>query len=452
MLDEPARSLHESELPRLALALERLRGRHTVILNEHRERLWSVADRLVEVGPGAGASGGKITYAGPPHKRVADHDEPPLRSHLPVTVNQSMITIKGASIHNIENVDCEIPIGRLTCICGVSGSGKSSFVRGVLAPALFEYVRRASSDFSLRHGRWNSLSATGSLREVVALDQAMPTPNKRSLVATFTGVFDGIRKIFRTSHGAKSDGLTSSDFGVNAGRGRCSICQGVGAVLDADLWSVCPVCGGSRYGHAALSVRIEGLNVQELLDTPVEHLSGSGHTFRIPQNLIAAMCDLGLGYVALGRPIDTLSGGEVQRLRLAMRLGTSSESMFFMLDEPAVGLHPLDVRRLATALERVLDDGRNTVVIVEHDLRLIRSADWVIEFGPGSGPDGGKIIYTGSPDGLSKIATPTGLALAGKVPLNERAPKKQKQTTTTTRKIPFNEQVTRSFGAHADAY
>lgn len=444
LLDEPARGLHESDLSRLAAALGDLRGDHTVILNEHRERLWAAAAWLVEVGPGAGASGGQITYAGPPRGLSSHGDTQPLRTALPVPSKHPRITIRGASIHNVDNVDCEIPVGRLTCITGVSGSGKSSFVRGVLAPALLQAIGSSTSNFSLRNGHWRSIAGAGSIQEVVALDQAMPQPNRRSLVATFTGVFDDIRKVFCSSPGAERDGLSASDFGVNSGSGRCAVCSGIGEVQDGDLWSVCPSCGGARYGHRCLSVRVAGVNVQELLDTPAEQLRPHADSFRIPPALIEAMCDLGIGYVALGRRMDTLSGGEVQRLRLAMRLGTNSaDSMIFIMDEPAVGLHARDVRRLGTALERVLDDGRNTIVIVEHDLRLIRSADWVIDFGPGSGPDGGQVIFSGPPGQLAKTKSATGLALAGKLPVAKQVPRR-KGSVPETGALPVVEQVART--------
>ncbi|HYW08695.1 MAG TPA: hypothetical protein VE913_17165 [Longimicrobium sp.] len=443
LLDEPARGLHEADLPRLTLALERLRGEHTVILNEHRERLWEAADWLVEVGPHAGAAGGEIVYAGSPRGHVSADDEA-LRTARPITADAPNVAIRGASIHNVQSVDCEIPLGRLTCISGVSGSGKSSFVRGVLAPALLESLGGEAPDFELREGRWRSVGGAGSIREVVALDQAMPPPNRRSLVATYTGVFDGIRKSFGSSGAAKRDGLSASDFGVNGGEGRCTACLGVGEVADGDIWSPCHTCGGSRYGRAALAVRIAGVNVQELLETPVEGLCDRADTFHVPQRLINAMCDLGIGYVALGRRIDTLSGGEVQRLRLAMRLGAvQTGGMFFILDEPAVGLHPRDVRRLALALERVLDDGRNTIVIVEHDLRLIRSADWVVEFGPGSGAEGGQIIFAGSPGQLAKATTPTGLALAGQLPAYKRS---AREAAAPDGRLPVSEQVARTAG------
>jgi excinuclease ABC A subunit len=444
LLDEPARGLHEADLSRLTVALQRLRGEHTVILNEHRERIWDAADWLVEVGPGAGSSGGEITYAGAPQKRKAN-DDGPLRTLRPTTAGGPKITIRGASIHNVEGVDCEIPLGRLTCISGVSGSGKSSFVRGVLAPALLKSFGGEASDFAVRQGRWRSIEGTDSIDEVVALDQAMPPPNRRSLVATYIGVFDSIRKTFGSSPAAKRDGLSASDFGVNGGHGRCAVCLGVGEVEDGDLWSPCPTCGGSRYGHAALSVRIDGVNVQELLETPMERLRGCADTFHVPQRLIDAICDLGIGYIALGRRIDTLSGGEVQRLRLAMRLGgVQTGAMFFILDEPAVGLHPRDVGRLASALDRVLYDGRNTMVIVEHDLRLIGSADWVLEFGPGSGPEGGQIIFAGTPEQLAKTATPTGLALANKLPAVKKSTHDQKSDVSGL--IAAGEQVARTAG------
>ena len=303
----------------------------------------------------------------------------------------------------------------------MSGSGKSSFVRGILAPALLASVPGDTTDFALRSGRWRSVSGTRTVTELVALDQNVPPPNRRSLVATFSGVFDKIRTVFAASPAAKRAGLSASDFGVNAGWGRCQTCFGAGRLGDREKEAVCPVCGGSRYGHDALSVRVADVNVQELMNTPVVRLGSWGDLFRIPPQFVSAMVDLGLGHVALGRPMDTLSGGEVQRLRLARRLGTTSPgSILFVLDEPAVGLHRDDVGRLAGALTRVLDDGRNTVVIVEHDLDLIRAADWVLEFGPGGGPSGGQVVFAGTPGHLAAARTPTGLAVAGRLPATKR--------------------------------
>ena len=442
LLDEPARGLHESDLSRLALALDRLRGRHTVILNSHRERLWAAADWQVDMGPGAGLAGGEVVYAGPVRRRGSRQKR--LRTPLPVNLKKSIITLRGGYVHNLRNIDCHIPLGRLTSICGVSGSGKSSFVRGILAPALLASVPGETTDFALRSGRWRSVSGARTVTEIVALDQNVPPPNRRSLVATFSGLFDNIRTVFAASPAAKRAGLCASDFGVNAGRGRCQTCLGAGRLDDGDKGSVCPVCGGSRYGHEALSVRVADVNVQELLNTPVDDLGSWGDLFRIPPQLTSAMVDLGLGHLALGRPMDTLSGGEVQRLRLARRLGTTSTgSVLFILDEPAVGLHRDDVGRLAGALTRVLEDGRNTVVIVEHDLDLIRAADWVVEFGPGGGPSGGQVVFAGTPEQLADVRTPTGLAVAGRLPATKRR-SQVGQPSGTARSLPLDERVART--------
>ena len=442
LLDEPARGLHESDLDRLALAIDWLRGRHTVILNTHRDRLWTAADWQIDVGPGAGAAGGKVVYAGPVRRRGPDQKR--LRTPLPVNLKKSTVHLRGGSVYNIRNVDCHIPLGRLTCICGVSGSGKSSFVRGILAPALLASVPGETTDFALRSGRWRSVSGTRTVTEVVALDQNVPPPNRRSLVATFSGLFDKIRSVFAATPAAKRAGLFASDFGVNAGRGRCQTCLGAGQLDDGDKGSACPVCGGSRYGHDVLSVRVADVNVQELMDTPVDHLGSWGDLFSIPPQLTSAMVDLGLGHLALGRPMDTLSGGEVQRLRLARRLGTTATgSVLFILDEPAVGLHRNDVGRLASALTRVLEDGRNTVVIVEHDLDLIRAADWVVEFGPGGGPSGGHVVFAGTPEQLADARTPTGLAVAGRLPALKRR-RQVLQHASAAPSLPLDERVART--------
>lgn len=443
LFDEPARGLHESDLAPLAAAFDRLRGDHTVILNEHRERLWEAADWIVELGPGAASEGGGVVYSGPRQGQPRASREDRLRQPLNVAHDHPKIDVRGASIYNLEAVDCKIPLGRLTCICGVSGSGKSSFLRGVLAPALLQKVGDGTEDFSLRLGRWKSISGVDSLQEVVALDQATPPANRRSLVATFSNVFDAIRRIFGSSPAARRERLSPSDFGVNAGDGRCPVCAGLGEVEDGSRSSVCPRCGGSRYTHEVLSVRVAGTNVQDLLEMPVDRLGCLAGTFGISESLISAMCDFGIGYLALGRRLDSLSGGEVQRLRLAMHLsGSVRKHTIYLLDEPAVGLHREDVRRIASALERLLEGGEDTIVMVEHDLSLVRAADWVIEFGPGSGPDGGRIVFYGPPSRLEKASTPTGRALAGELPKSEGT------TDTPSRaggaKLPVAEKISRT--------
>ena len=409
LFDEPARGLHEKDLPALAEAFERLRGRHTIILSEHRQRLWPIADRFIEMGPGAGAGGGDIVRSGSPPRRAAEPLRPQ-RTPAPVPGGAPRLTVRGANLHNLDNIDCSIPLGSLTCICGVSGSGKSSFARGVLAPALANGADMG--DFATRAmGRWKSVAGLKGAGRLVALDQTVPSPNRRSLVATMTGVFDPIRRAFAASEGARKEGLSASDFGLNGGRGRCGTCLGLGELSDADLASPCPGCGGARYGPAVLAVRTRGYNVGELLDCPIADLTDAGPSFGIPAPLIGSIVELGLGYVAFGRRVDTLSGGELQRLRLAIRLAGGGERSFFLLDEPAAGLHSSDVEVLIRALDHVVDGGRNSLVVVDHDLDLIRQSDWVIEFGPGAGPAGGKLIFEGSPAELARADTPTGRAL-----------------------------------------
>lgn len=408
LFDEPARGLHESDLDALGEAIGRLRGHHTVILNEHRQRLWNLADHFVVVGPGAGAEGGRIVYAGPP-VAVRRRQSGSERRSIPIGPRTRRITIRDARIHNLDGIDCSIPLGRMTSICGVSGSGKSSFVRGILAPAIGGGV---APDFDVHHdGTWKSVSGRDAIARLVALDQVAPAPNRRSLVATATGAFDRIRKAFGDSPDAGVVGLSASDFGLNAGMGRCQTCLGLGELEEDGVLDPCPSCGGARWGAAALAVRVEGLNIRDLLDTPLDRL-GSAAPFGIPSGLVSAIVELGIGYLSLGRRVDSMSGGEIQRLRLAMRLSqTEDRDTLFLLDEPAAGLHPDDVDVLVAALNRVVAQGTNTLVIVEHDMEIIRQSDWVVEFGPGAGPEGGRIVFEGTPADLQKADTATGRAL-----------------------------------------
>jgi excinuclease ABC A subunit len=413
LFDEPARGLHEQDLPDLAKAFGSLRGRHTVILNEHRPSLWRVADHFIEMGPGAGATGGDVVYAGR-HSDRPPAPSQPKRVAIPAAPAGKYLTIEGAEIHNLNGVDVSIPLGRWTSICGVSGSGKSSFVRGVLLPAVVQ-AGRAPQDFGSRYrGRWRSIGGLDAAAELIALDQGMPAPNRRSLVATATGVMDGIRRVFAATADARREGLSASDFGINGGKGRCDACLGIGEV-DDDVASPCPRCGGARFGRAALAVRADGFNIRELLDVPIRQLVKDAPAFGIPETLPAAMVDLDIGYLTLGRRVDTLSGGELQRLRLAIRLaGATDAQTLFVLDEPAAGLHPLDVSVLIGTLDRVVRDGRNSLIVVDHDLDLIGQSDWVIEFGPGAGPKGGRVVFEGPAAALRRADTPTGRALRGK--------------------------------------
>jgi excinuclease ABC A subunit len=419
LLDEPARGLHEEDVVRLASALVELKQRHTLVINEHRISLAGVADHVLEIGPGAGSQGGRIVNSGPPQQVFTKDWYPEIkRSQLPVSTNGPWLAVKGAQLHTINDVDCRIPLGRLTSITGVSGSGKSTFIRGILLPALVQALpNQVEADgFMWSGGVWKGITGIGKIDSVLALEPRSPGAQRRSTVATLLGLAEDVRRIFAAAPDARKAGLTATDFGWNAGHGRCQTCLGLGEVEDGDTWVSCPHCGGRRFGEEALGVRVEGLSVADLLDLSITDLQN--HPFSelakwIP--LIEQVVGLDLGYLTLGRRIDRLSGGEHQRLRVARTLGTERpDGLFLVLDEPSAGLHPHDVGRLLSVLDRVVGEGRNTVVLVEHNLSLIRASDWVVDFGPGGGPEGGKIVGQGPPLKIAKLNTPTGRVLRSK--------------------------------------
>jgi excinuclease ABC A subunit len=419
LLDEPARGLHEEDVGRLAGALGELKQRHTLIINEHRLSLASIADHVIEIGPGAGDEGGRIINSGSPQRVFTPDWHPTIeRSQLPTTKHDASLTVEGVRIHTLSNVTCEIPLGRLVCITGVSGSGKSSFIRGVLLPALAKALPGCveSDGFAWPDGVWERITGAKNIHSVLALEPRTPGAQRRSTVATLLGMAEQLRRIFGKSEEALRAGLKATDFGWNAGRGRCQTCLGLGEIEDGDRWVACPHCGGRRFGEEALGVRVEGLNVADLLDLSIQKLRD--HPFADLagwQPLVKQLVALDLGYLTLGRRVDRLSGGEHQRLRVARTLGEERpDGLLLVLDEPSAGLHPKDVARLLKVLDRVVAEGRNTVVLVEHNLDLIRASDWIIDFGPGGGPAGGHIVGEGPPDKIAKRDTPTGRALRKK--------------------------------------
>jgi len=419
LLDEPARGLHEEDVARLAGALAELKQRHTLVINEHRLSLASVADHVLEVGPGAGDQGGRIVNSGTPQSVFTKEWHPRIeRKHLPAAPDGSWLKVEGARIHTLSGVDCKIPLGRLVSITGVSGSGKSSFVRGVLLPALSQVLpgKVESDGFAWPDGAWERVTGYKGIHSVLALEPRTPAAQRRSTVSTLLGVADDIRRIFGKSDEARRAGLTATDFGLNKGSGRCQTCLGLGEVEDGDRWASCPHCGGRRFGEEALGVRVEGLNVAELLERAVEKLLD--HPFADLADwrpLLSQLIALDLGYLTLGRRVDRLSGGEHQRLRVARMLSEERpDGLMLILDEPSAGLHPKDVARLLEVLDSVVSGGRNTVVLVEHNLDLIRASDWVVDFGPGGGPAGGRVVGQGLPDKIEGRDTPTGRALGKK--------------------------------------
>ena len=418
LLDEPARGLHEEDVRHLSEALEKLKRRHTLIINEHRISLAQVADQLLEIGPGAGDSGGQIVYQGPPKRIVRRISQiTSQRSRLAVNPKDIQLTVAGAQIHTLSDVTCSIPLGKLVSVTGVSGSGKSSFIRGILVPALAQELpgRVDCEGFAWTGGSWNSVESAAHISSVLALEPRTPSTQRRSTVATLLGLADDLRKIFGRSPEAGRLGLKPTDFGWNAGQGRCQTCLGLGEIDDDGSWVACPHCGGRRFGEEVLSVRVNGhsvadilaLSMAELLDHPLASEVGWGP-------LLEQVVALDLGYLTPGRRLDRISGGEHQRLRIAQKLASSHpEGLLLVLDEPSAGLHPQDVARLLEVLDRVVAGGVNTVLLVEHNLDLIRASDWIIDFGPGGGPEGGRIVGQGPPDKVAGLGTPTGRVLGG---------------------------------------
>lgn len=406
LLDEPARGLHDEDVLRLTETLGQLRGQNTLIINEHRQRLAQVADHFIQLGPSGGPKGGKITHAGPVPTQWWETPLEIKRVARPVDVNGPCLLIRGACCHNIQNQDVFIPLGHLVCITGISGSGKSSFVHGVLKLAL-------NNPQNPNFQSWREIEGTQHINEVISLDQGTPPANRLSTVATFLDLAKELRCYYGKLPQSKLAKLNDRDFGLNSGFGRCSECLGIGETKDAEHWIPCPSCGGSRFGSLVLSIHDHGLNFAQLLDKTMDELLDLHHPAVAPFiPFIKSITNLGLGHLSLGRRLDTLSGGEIQRLRIARQLNLKNPHGFvLLLDEPASGLHKRDVADLLNALDHVLADGKNTVILVEHNLSIVAASDWIIEFGPGSGPKGGTVVATGSPDALRHTDTATGRML-----------------------------------------
>ena len=427
LLDEPARGLHEADLHDMIGILKTLATHHAVIVNEHRDGLVAAADRIVELGPGAGPLGGRLVSTEPRTEAV-------YQIRVPKTAKafDDWIEIDGASLRTVRDQNLRLPIGCMTAVVGVSGSGKSSFVNGILVPALaragISCEGEIAGDGTI--GRWQRISGAERIGRIHILRQRVPPRNKRSLVATMTGALDSLARAFAALPEAKSLELAIGDFRLNGGEGRCPDCLGTGEILRDEVGISCLACGGRRYGPEVLTPRLAGLDIAETLASPASDLlaywrtQGDGHHPAKLEPLLEAMIDLGVGHVALGRKLDSLSGGEVQRLRIARLLadGRDVTRHLFILDEPATGLHRQDTERLLGALRRMVDGGRNTVLVVEHNLHLVAQADWLIEFGPGAGDAGGRVVAQGSPDVLAGGKTPTGQALAGSGSLLHSSP------------------------------
>ena len=423
VLDEPSIGLHHRDNRRLLDALCRLRDvGNTVIVVEHDEDTMRRADRVVDFGPGPGHIGGQVVAEGS-WKQVARRTRSVTGAYLSGKeqiavpqrrpVSHRNLWIRGASQNNLKNIDVKIPVGVFTCVTGVSGSGKSSLIADILYPALAQKLNRAETET----GAHRCIEGIELLDKVIEINQQPIGRTPRSNAATYTGVFDPIRKLFAELPESKVRGYKPGRFSFNVKGGRCEACKGNGANLVemdflADVWVTCPVCEGRRFNRETLDVKYKGKSIADVLEMEVEE----AHLFfqAIPgiHRILQTLVDVGMGYVKLGQPAPTLSGGEAQRVKLSKELcRRSTGKTLYILDEPTTGLHFADIQNLLNVLHRLADLG-NTVVVIEHNLDVIKTADWVIDLGPEGGEDGGQIIAEGTPEHLTQFPNShTGRAL-----------------------------------------
>ncbi len=414
VLDEPSVGLHQRDNRRLIDTLLRLRDLgNTVLVVEHDEDTIREADWIVDIGPGAGEHGGAVVYSGPV-KGILKAKESITGQYLsgkrsiPVPeVRRSpgleWVEVVGAREHNLQNIDVRIPLGCFVAVTGVSGSGKSTLVRDILLPVLMQKIYK-SKDAAGRH---KTIRNVELLDKVIDMDQSPIGRTPRSNPATYTGVFDNIRKLFATTAESKVRGYMPGRFSFNVQGGRCEACSGDGTIkiemhFLPDVYVPCEVCKGARYNRDTLDIQFKGKNIADVLDMPVAE---AVHFFANQPAIgryMQTLLDVGLGYVRLGQSAPTLSGGEAQRVKLATELAKRSTGhTIYLLDEPTTGLHFEDVRRLLTVLSRLVDQG-NTVLVIEHNLDVIKTADWLIDLGPEGGSGGGLVVAEGSPEDVAK--------------------------------------------------
>lgn len=428
ILDEPSIGLHQRDNDRLIESLKKMRDLgNTLIVVEHDEDTMMQADWLIDVGPGAGEFGGQIIASGTP-KQVAKNKKSITGQYLsgkksiPVplerrTGNGRFLEIKGASENNLQNVDVRFPLGKFIAVTGVSGSGKSTLINSILKKVVAQKLNRNSE----KPGKHKAFEGIEHIDRLIDIDQSPIGRTPRSNPATYTGVFDDIRDLFAQTNEAKIRGYKKGRFSFNVKGGRCEACSGDGIIkiemhFLPDVYVPCEVCHGRRYNSETLEVHYKDKNISEILDMTVDDALEFFAPIPKIARKIQTIKDVGLGYVTLGQPATTLSGGEAQRMKLASELHKrSTGKSLYILDEPTTGLHTDDIARLLTVLERFVDDG-NTVLVIEHNLDVIKSADHIIDLGPEGGVGGGQIIATGTPEEIAKVkASYTGQYLKHKL-------------------------------------
>lgn len=416
ILDEPSIGLHQRDNDRLLDSLRKMRDLgNTLIVVEHDEDTMRAADYLIDVGPGAGHAGGEIVAAGTPDEVAANESSLTGqylsgKREIPTPTerrkgNGEKIRVTGASENNLKNISVDFPLGKFVAVTGVSGSGKSTLVNEILKKALAQKINRNSN----KPGRFKAITGYEAIEKLIDIDQSPIGRTPRSNPATYTSVFDDIRDLFAKTNEAKVRGYKKGRFSFNVKGGRCEACKGDGIIkiemhFLPDVYVPCEVCHGKRYNSETLEVHYKGKNISEILDMTVEDaVEFFQHIPKIHRKL-QTIVDVGLGYVTMGQPATTLSGGEAQRMKLASELHKNSNGKsFYILDEPTTGLHTDDIARLLKVLERFVDAG-NTVLVIEHNLDVIKSADHVIDLGPEGGEGGGTIIATGTPEEIAAIS------------------------------------------------
>ena len=415
ILDEPSIGLHQRDNDKLIAALKHLRDLgNTLIVVEHDEDTMYAADYIVDIGPGAGEHGGEVIATGTaqeimdnPNSITGDYLSG--RKYIPIPNERKKptgwLTVKGAAQNNLKNIDVKIPLGVMTCVTGVSGSGKSSLVNEILYKSLAKKLNRAH----MKAGKHKKILGIEQLDKIIAIDQSPIGRSPRSNPATYTGVFDQIRDLFAATKDAKAMGYKKGRFSFNVSGGRCEACRGDGIIkiemhFLPDIYVPCEVCGGKRYNRETLEVKYKGKSIYDVLDMTVEEACEFFASVPSISRKIETLRDVGLSYIKLGQPSTTLSGGEAQRVKLATELSRrSTGKTIYILDEPTTGLHFADVHKLVDILQR-LREGGNTVVVIEHNLEVIKTADYIVDMGPEGGAGGGTVVASGTPEEIAAVS------------------------------------------------
>ncbi|CCI85911.1 excinuclease ABC, A subunit [Lactobacillus pasteurii DSM 23907 = CRBIP 24.76] len=415
VLDEPSIGLHQRDNDRLIASLKRMRDLgNSLVVVEHDDETMRQADYIIDMGPGAGVYGGQVMSAGTPEE--VEQDPNSLtgqylsgKKFVPVPLtrrkgNGKKITIKGAAANNLKDITVDFPLGKLVLVTGVSGSGKSTLVNMILKRALAQKLNNNSA----KPGKYAGITGYKNIEKIIDIDQSPIGRTPRSNPATYTSVFDDIRTLFAQTNEAKLRGYTKARFSFNVKGGRCEACHGDGIIkiemnFLPDVYVPCEVCHGKRYNSETLEVTYREKNISEVLDMTINEATKFFSNIPKIERKLQTIVDVGLGYVKLGQSATTLSGGEAQRMKLAAELQKlSTGKNFYILDEPTTGLHTDDIKRLMEVLQRLVDEG-NTVLIIEHNLDVIKCADWIIDLGPEGGEGGGTIVATGTPEEIVKV-------------------------------------------------